>query len=61
MGQIDAGTIAAGTWVSIDQPISNFIVTGIGGLATIDRLQQIGLFPTNPGMVLYLDNLYFYK
>jgi uncharacterized protein YjdB len=55
-GELDAGTIAANSWVSIDQPMSNF-----AGLTAIDKLQQIGFFPNSPGMVLYVDNLYFYK
>jgi hypothetical protein len=52
----------AGTWVSIDAPLSSFNVVS-GGSSAINEVLQIvfGSSATLAGATLYLDNLYFWK
>jgi hypothetical protein len=55
IGRYQAGTIASGQWVSLDIPLSSFT-----GLTTRSQLQQL-LFVAGAPMVLYVDNIYFYR
>jgi hypothetical protein len=50
-----AGTLATGSWVSLDIPLSSF-----AGLTAKDKLNQI-LFVASGPMVMYVDNIYFFK
>ena len=55
IGRYPAGTLATGTWVSLDLPLASFV-----GLTAKNKLQQI-LFVANNPMVIYVDNIYFHK
>jgi len=55
IGRYQAGALAAGQWVSLDIPLASFT-----GLTSRSQLQQL-LFVAGAPMVLYVDNIYFYK
>ena len=58
IGIYDAGIIASGQWVSLDIPFSSF--TGGAGLKEENAIQQLLLVSANPGMLVYVDNIYFH-
>jgi uncharacterized protein YjdB len=55
VGVYQAGTLATGSWVSLDIPLSSFT-----GLTAKDKLNQL-LFVSGAPMVIYVDNIYFYR
>jgi hypothetical protein len=58
VGIYDAGTLATSTWVSLDIPFASF--TGGSGLTAENALQQMLFVSANPGMIIYVDNMYFH-
>jgi hypothetical protein len=55
VGLRQAGTLATGSWVSLDIPLTNFV-----GLTAKDKLNQL-LFVGSGPMVIYVDNIYLYR
>jgi uncharacterized protein YjdB len=55
VGLHQAGTLATGSWVSLNIPLTSF-----AGLSSRDKLNQL-LFVASGPMVIYVDNIYFYK
>lgn len=55
IGKYQAGALATGSWVSLNIPLASF--TGLTGK---NALQQLLFVSTGP-MVIYVDNIYFYK
>jgi hypothetical protein len=55
IGHYHAGTIATGSWVSLDIPLASFT-----GLTAQNKVQQL-LFVAAAPSVLYIDNVYFHK
>jgi len=58
VGIYDAGVLATSTWVSLDIPFASF--TGGSGLTAENALQQMLFVSANPGMIIYVDNMYFH-
>ena len=55
VGHYDAGTLATGSWVALDIPLSSF--AGLGGQ---NLLEQIVLQPTTAATTVYVDNVYLH-
>lgn len=55
IGRAQAGTLATGSWVSLDIPLSSFV-----GLSARNVLQQLLFVATGP-TVIYVDNIYLYR
>jgi hypothetical protein len=55
IGKYEAGTIATGTWVPLEIPLSSFT-----GLTSQNVLQQM-LFVASGPTVIYVDNIYFHN
>ena len=55
IGLYQAGTLATGSWVSFNIPLSSFT-----GLTAKDKLNQL-LFVGSGPMTIYVDNIYLYK
>ncbi len=55
VGLYQAGTLTTGSWVSLNIPLASFT-----GLTAKDALNQM-LFVGSSPMVIYVDNIYFYK
>lgn len=55
VGLYQAGALANGSWVSLNIPLASFT-----GLSAKDKLNQL-LFVSSAPMVIYVDNIYFFK
>ncbi len=55
IGKYQAGTLATGSWVSLEIPLSSFV-----GLTSKNKLNQLLFVAAGPS-VLYVDNIYFRK
>ena len=66
-GEVDKGTQAAGTWVSLDIPIGDFVAAGMTTKAHFRQLviSSSGTALTTARVLaaptIYLDNIYFYS
>ena len=57
-GEVDKGTQAAGSWVSLDILLSDFAAAGF---TTKAHFRQLVISTSSASPIVYLDNLYFYK